>query len=210
MKTFATVIISIAFVISAGAQSKYEKAMKGAIEKLNNSATLVDFQDAANTFERIGNSEKEEWLPQYYAAYSYIVMSFTVPEAGQKDAFSDKAQQFLDNAFQLAPEESELFALQAFLYPAKIMVDPMNRGMMYIESLNSAIDKSIALNPENPRPYYLRAVTIMNMPPEFGGGAEAAKPLFEKAKEKFDSFHPATPVSPNWGKEQNEQEMSKL
>ncbi len=210
MKTLITLILSFSLFASAGAQSKYEKAMQSAIEKLNNSATVDDFQNAANTFERIGTTEKEEWLPQYYAAYSYIIMSFFIPEAEKKDAYTDKAQQFLDNAFKLAPKESELFALQAFLYPAKIVVDPMNRGMMYFESLNSAIDKSITLNPENPRPYYLRAVTLLNMPPEFGGGAEVAKPLLEKAKEKFDSFQPESSIWPNWGKEQNEQELSKL
>lgn len=210
MKTFVAFLISAFMLLSAGAQSKYDKAMQNAIEQLQGSVSLNDFQDAANTFERIAASEKNEWLPGYYAAYSYIIMSFTAQDATQKDAYSDKAQAFLNEAFKLAPEESELFALQAFLYPARIMVDPMNRGMMYFESLNSAIDKAIALNPENPRPYYLRAITILNMPPEFGGGAEAAKPLFEKARDKFNSFKPETPISPDWGKEQNEQEMSRL
>jgi len=43
------------------------------------------------------------------------------------------------------------------------------------------------------------------MPKMFGGGKEAAKPLFQKANEKFLSFKPADVLSPNWGKEQNEQ-----
>lgn len=76
--------------------------------------------------------------------------------------------------------------------------------------MNQALEKAIQLNPENPRSYYLRAITVLNMPEGFGGGAAIAKPIFETAKAKFDSFQPETPISPDWGKEQNEQEMEKL
>ena len=48
------------------------------------------------------------------------------------------------------------------------------------------------------------------MPESFGGGPSVAKPLFEKAQEKFNSFKPKTTISPNWGKEHNELELNKL
>ena len=48
------------------------------------------------------------------------------------------------------------------------------------------------------------------MPADFGGGAEAATPIFKTAREKFSAFEPATALSPNWGKEQNDAEMAKL
>ena len=128
----------------------------------------------------------------------------------KKDAVLDKAQQFLDKAFQLAPGESELFALQAFLYPSRITVDPMGRGMEYMGKMNQALDEAIRLNPDNPRSYYLRAITILNMPEGFGGGAASARPIFEVAKQKFYNFQPKTSISPDWGKEQNEMEMSKF
>ena len=155
-------------------------------------------------------TETDEWLPLYYAAYSFIVMSYIDQDVDKKDPYLDKAQHFLDKAFKIAPEESELFALQAFLYPSRITVDPMNRGMEYMGKMNEALDKAIKLNPENPRSYYLRAITLLNMPEQYGGGAKVARPLFEKAKEKFDKFEPASPIHPDWGKEVNEMEMQKL
>lgn len=210
MKTLATLFLTLIFLTTNAQSAKYEEAMSKALESLNSASTGDDFINAANTFERIGMNEKNEWLPLYYSAYAYIVVCYVNPDKEQTDAMLDKAQGFIDRAMEIAPKESELFALQAFLYPARITVDPMARGMEYMGKMNQALDEAIRLNPENPRSYYLRAITTLNMPEGFGGGAANAKPIFETAKEKFDKFIPKTSISPNWGKEQNEQELSKL
>lgn len=210
MKTLLILIFCTVTIFSASSQNRYEKAMQNAVDKLNNAQYLTDFMDAANTFERISMNEQNKWLPNYYAAYSYIVVSFQEPDAANKEKYNKKAQQFIDKAIEIAPEESEVHALQAFLYPAVIMTDPMNLGPVYMEKMNRSLEKAIELNPENPRSYYLRAITVLNMPDNFGGGAKTAKPIFEQAQEKFETFKPETSISPNWGKEQNEQELSKL
>lgn len=209
MKTTITILFTVLFLLAQGQESQYQQAMQKALNELNQATTADNFIAVANTFERISTAECGEWLPLYYAAYACIVPSFEMTDASQKDQYLDKAQLFLNKAFKIAPEESELFALQAFLYPGKIMVDPMNRGPEYMGKIYEALDKATQLNPENPRPYFLRAVTTLNMPVEFGGGPAVAKPIFETAKEKFESFQPATPLHPNWGKEQNELEMQK-
>ena len=90
------------------------------------------------------------------------------------------------------------------------MVDPMVRGPESAGKMNAALDRALQLDPENPRAYYLRAITLLNTPEAYGGGAAMAKPLFETAKIKFDNFKPGSPFSPDWGKEQNEEELIKL
>jgi len=211
MKTLFTTLFLTLVLLTANAQSaKYEQAMSKALENLSKANTGDDFRNVANSFERISMNEKTEWLPLYYSAYAYVIVCHMNPDKGQSDAMLDKAQGFIDQALKIAPKESELFVLQAFLYPARITVDPMTRGMEYMGKMNQALDEAILLNPENPRSYYLRAITTLNMPEAFGGGAANAKPFFETAKEKFDQFTPETVLSPNWGKEQNEQELSKL
>lgn len=210
MKTLMTLLMAITIVGSFASENKYNEAMSAAVEKLNQASTVDDFLETANTFERISQMEQNQWLPLYYSAQSYIIVSYMKKDLSKNDVILDKAQQFLDKAFILAPEETELFALQAFLYPSRIMIDPMGRGMEYMGKMDQALNEAIRLNPENPRSYYLRAITILNMPEEFGGGAAAAKPIFEIAKSKFNNFQPETSISPNWGKEQNELEMTKL
>ncbi len=210
MKTVITIILSFMLLMVQAQESPYEKAMQSAYNKLQQAQMADEFIDAANTFERISQNETSEWLPLYYVAYSNIVTSYSMEDAIQKEALLEKAQKHIDAALEKAPEESELHALQAFLYPSLIMIDPMTNGPVYVGKLYESLDKAERLNPENPRIYFLRAVTLLNMPPEFGGGSEVAKPVFLKAKEKFDSFEPALPFSPQWGKELTEEELSKL
>jgi tetratricopeptide (TPR) repeat protein len=206
-------IFSLLLVLNVQAQvqdSKYTEAMKNAMSRLDEATTGDDFTDAANTFERIAMNEKGEWLPLYYAAFSYITISMTTENLTTRDQYLDKAQKFIDLALERAPQESELYSLQGFLYPSRIMADPMTRGPELVGKLYQALDEAERLNPENPRTYFLRGMMLLNMPPEFGGGAAVAKPILLKAKEKYDSYQPASPFSPEWGKTETETELSKL
>ena len=77
------------------------------------------------------------------------------------------------------PKESELHVLQAFLYPSRILVDPMGRGMEYMGLILTSLETAKALNPENPRIYFLEGINKANLPPSMGGGSELAKPILE-------------------------------
>ena len=183
------------------ANEAFEKAMSQSIEKLYQSKTIPEYVEVANQFERISKSEKAEWLPLYYATFAYIMISYQEPENAKKDTYLDQAQKYLDQALVIDPNESELYMLQGFLYPSRINIDPMNRGMIYMGEMNKAFDKSLALNADNPRVYYLRATMTFHMPEAYGGGAAKALPIYEIAVEKFKLFKPKTSLSPNWGKE---------
>jgi hypothetical protein len=76
--------------------------------------------------------------------------------------------------------------------------------------VNESLDKALALNPDNPRVYYLRATMTFHTPEAYGGGAAKALPLYQMAAEKFQFFKPKTEISPNWGKELNEADLKKL
>jgi hypothetical protein len=206
-------IFSLLFVLNAQAQvqdSRYTEAMKNAMSRLDEATTGDDFTDVANTFERIAMNEKSEWLPLYYAAFSYITMSMSTENSTTRDQYLDKAQKFIETSLERAPKESELYTLNVFLYSSRIMVDPMTRGPELVGKLYEALDEAEKLNPENPRTYFLRGMMLLNMPPEFGGGAAVAKPVLLKAKEKYDSYQPASPFAPTWGKAETETELSKL
>ena len=206
-------IFSVLLVLNAHAQvqeSRYTEAMKNAMSGLEQATTGDDLTDAANTFERIAMNEKSEWLPLYYAAFSYVTISMSTENSTLRDQYIDKAQSFIDTALERAPKESELYTLNAFLYSSRIMVDPMTRGAELVGKLYQALDEAERLNPDNPRTYFLRGMMLLNMPPEFGGGAAVAKPILVKAKEKYDSYQPSSPFAPEWGKTETETELSKL
>ncbi|MGE5428356.1 MAG: hypothetical protein ACM3O8_10705 [Methylococcaceae bacterium] len=205
-----TIILALVSMFNTGFSNEaYHKAMTESIGQLFRSATINDFVEVANQFERISQNEREEWLPLYYASYAYIMISFQESDNAKKDAYLDQAQKVLDKAFAIAPNESELYMLQGFLYPSRINIDPMARGMLYMEKMNTALNKALELNPDNPRVYYLRATMTYHMPEAYGGGAANALPFYKTADEKFKIFKPLTDLSPNWGNDANKAELKK-
>jgi hypothetical protein len=193
-----------------GQEDRYTSAMKSAIEMMDQASDAGEYVESANQFERIATAEKTRWMPYYYASYSLVVMSFDESDGGQKDLILDRAQELLDRAMELEPAESELHVLQAFIFPSRIMVDPMGRGMIYMEKMFGSLEKAKSLNPENPRSYFLEGVNKLNLPPSMGGGADVAKPILEEALVKFEAFTNEDPLWPGWGEEATRTELEKL
>lgn len=210
MKTIYFTIALFLTVIAGFSNEAYQKAMSQSIEKLFQAKTIPEYLEIANQFERISQIEKTEWLPLYYQSFAYIMISFQEPENAKKDTYLDQAQKYLDQAIAIEPNESELYLLQGFLYPSRITIDPMNRGVIYIDKMNQALDKALELNPDNPRVYYLRATMTFHMPEAYGGGAAKALPFYQTADDKFKIFKPKSEISPNWGKEINENELKNV
>ena len=210
MKTLTLTLVFFLASLIGFSNEAYQKAMTESIAKLYQAKTIPEYIEIANQFERISNIEKSEWLPLYYASYSYIMISFQEPENAKKDQYLDQAQKYLDQAKSIEPNESELYMLQGFLYPSRITVDPMSRGMELMPEMNKALDKALELNPDNPRVYFLRATMTFHTPEAYGGGASKALPLYLVAEEKFNIFKPKTAISPDWGKEGNDAELKKV
>lgn len=210
MKKLTFILIVLLMSITGYSNEAYHTAMSQSIEKLFQATTLPEYVEIANQFERITQMGKAEWLPLYYASYAYIMISFQEPENTKKDAYLDQAQKLLDQALSIDPKESELHMLQGFLYPSRINIDPMSRGMIYIGKMNASLDKALELNPDNPRVYYLRATMTFHMPEAYGGGAAKALPYYRTAEEKYKIYKPKTDLSPDWGKESNEIELKSV
>ena len=165
-------------------------------------------QNQANTFERIGNAEKKEWLPLYYAAYCYVNMTYST-KGNTIDTYCDKAETFIKKADSISPNNSEIFTIKAQIASARISVNPMTRGQKYGTEAGEIREQAKKLDPTNPRPYYLEGTAFFYTPPMFGGGKDKAKPSFEKAKSLYEAFKPASSIAPHWGAKSNEYFLQK-
>ena len=67
--------------VFSNSDSTYEKAMKDAIGKMDQAASIDDFLLVANQFERISNVEIDNWLPLYHAAYAMVIMAVLLKPA---------------------------------------------------------------------------------------------------------------------------------
>jgi len=196
-------------MLSLLAQSeKYKSAMKDKISVLDTSRDLASLKDLSASFERIGDAEKTQWLPFYYAALAqvnagniiYINNVSNPTELKNLDAMADKADQMIGKAEILSKDNSEIYAVKKMIASLRMMVDPMSRYMTYAPKAQEALETAKKLNPENPRIYLLEGQDKYYTPEQYGGSKTEAKKLFEEALKKYDSFKPVTDLDPNWGK----------
>ena len=200
-KIFLTALLVA--TVSAYAQTSFEKVMNEKISKIEQSKTPDDFTALSNDFVRIGEKEKTQWLPYYYAAHTSIEKGRNLMRTGnvsELDAIASEAQNSLDKASELSKDNAELLILQKMIHNLKMMVDPQARfvteGMMGAEALT----KAEKLDPENPRITLLKAEDIYYTPEQFGGSKEKGLALFQKSLDQFKVHQPKTSLDPDWGK----------
>lgn len=200
------IILAIALFTTFGlnAQTKYESAMQNGFSKMKDGKTADDMSAVASFFERVGDAEKTQWLPYYYAARNYTIAAFMNPTA-DKDKAAEKVKDLIAKAEAIEKANAEIFCLKQQVAVMQLVVDPMSRWQSYGAVAAEAIAKAKAIEPNNPRPYLLEGQYLMNVPEAFGGGKAIAKKLFEKSVELFGNYKPASQLHPSWGKEQAEQ-----
>jgi hypothetical protein len=205
MKNFVCLFAALFLSVAAFSQNaKYTGAMAKALTELDSAKTIAQHQDAANSFARIASAEPKEWLPGYYAAFSLVSAAFMQLKETPAKALEtlDAAQSNLDKAHMIAPNESEIAVLQAYILIARVSENPMVKGQELSPQVFALLGKAAALNPQNPRAPFLQGTYTMNMPEFYGGGAAKAKPYFEKAASLFEQ--PAIDnLMPHWGKDTN-------
>jgi hypothetical protein len=178
---------------------KYAVAFKKALQNLDSSwASPVKMRETAGQFERLANFKKDDWLPRYYQVLCLIQLSYTV-DAKEREAILKTAEGVLKSAQEISKDNSELVALEGFMYQAMILINVMTNGPIYAPKSNITLQKAAELDPKNPRPHYLMGSNLYFTPAQWGGGADKARPHLEKAKALFATFTPASDRHPNWG-----------
>jgi len=200
MKKLLSLAVLLSVTLFTTAQNKkYVSAMEKNVVALDTTRDGLQLQNLANNFERIASAEKAEWLPNYYAAYCYVNMTYST-KGDQIDTYCDKAEKFIKIADSISPNNSEIYTLKAQIASARISVNPMTRGQKYGMESGELREKAKAFDKTNPRPYYLEGTAYFYTPAMFGGGKDKAKPAFQKALEMYETFKPASTIAPNWGK----------
>jgi hypothetical protein len=185
------------------APAGYTDMMASTVKEIMTTGDPAILKAAAGKMERAAAVAATDWLPRYYQAYALLIATFTSKEDGDaKDKLLDQAEAFLAQARKLRGDESELLVLQAYIYQARLGIAPMTRSMTYSGKVTEALEQAKKLNPNNPRIYLVHANNVYHTPKMFGGGAEAAKPLYDEAKVRFAAFKSTSAIAPNWGERQ--------
>lgn len=203
MKKLIVLSVSLSLMVGVvNAQiEKYLAFMKSQVQKLDTSKKQQDFVALHVGFERCATKAKMFWQPYYYAAYTKVVVAYFEKDKAKIDAICDEATLYIDKADSLSPDNSEIYIIKAMIATARIKVDFMERGMKYVSLSNSHLKKSLELDKENPRAYYLLGQNLYNTPEGFGGGKEKAQKFFEKSHALFGAqIAKEETIEPHWGR----------
>lgn len=209
-KTFLSLLLLLSFSAFVMAQSLQE-----AVHKLDNAASVKDYEALEKTFVALAGQQPQSWLPWYYAAFCNAKIGFLYQEDGDKiEPYSVKgeeqisrAQSLLDSTKQ-QQQLSEVLTVMGMVYRTKVFINPMSYGRKYGMLSDQRLQQALQLSPENPRALYLRAWVKYYTPKMWGGDKQLAKELAQKsvallAKDKAGE-------NPHWGKVEDEALLSKF
>lgn len=182
-------------------QGQFEQGMGKAMGMWKSGQTT----EASAQFERIASVEKTNWLPNYYVAMINTIEAFKPENREKAMSLIEKGQNALNNAKLVSPTNDEINVIQALIYTAILVQDPMTNGMKYSPLAMTEYQKALTINPKNPRAVFGKAEF------ELGGAKWSGvdtKPLcaeINRSLELFANFKPETPFHPNWGLDRAQQ-----
>ena len=216
MKRQLLLLASFLLMMTAFSQSeKYTKAMEQLVPAVDTTRSLDGLTNLSNSFLRIADAEKTQWLPYYYAALTQVNAAYMVGMgqmgmADKTDPMADKAEQLLNKAEALSKDNSEIYCVKKMIASLRLIGDPQNRYMTYGPAAEEALATAKSLNPANPRPILLEAQDKYFTPEQFGGSKTQAKVLFEEAIKKYEAFKPESGLHPTWGESQARYFLSEI
>jgi hypothetical protein len=202
MKTFALIGLTLLMSISVSkGDGEFEKAMKDALDNLEQASTVEGLRPIANQFDRIASVKKDNWLPLYHAAYARVLMAAMQTDNGKKDQYLDAAQLNLDEVEKLKHDTSERMALQGFLYMIRMSVDP-GRGMELGVKCGGMIQQAYEMNSQNPRAVLMLAQFKFGSAQFMGSDTSEACGLFDETLLLLDKADSDADDSflPRWGR----------
>ncbi|MFK7813623.1 MAG: hypothetical protein AB8B59_14110 [Maribacter sp.] len=193
-------VIAIALFLTSTvvfAQDQYSKGMQKAFQLWGEGKTT----EASNMFERISNAEMDNWLPYYYVAQINTIVSFGEKDKEKLTQQLEKAQEFIDLAKAISPDNPEILVQQAMTQTAWIAFDGATYGMTLSGKVVANYAKAAQLAPNNPRVVFSKAEWDMGSAAYFGQDTALYCKDVERSIELFDTFKPESDFHPNWGKD---------
>ena len=216
MKKQFLFIVAILFSTYSFSQTeKYIKAMEQLVPAVDTTRDADKLTTLANSFQRIADAEKNQWLPYYYAALAnvsaaYMMSMGQMGMADKTDPIADKAEGLLSKAEDISKDNSEIYVVKKMIASLRLIGDPQNRYMIYGPLAEQALATAKTLNPANPRVTLLEAQDKLFTPEQFGGSKTEAKKLFEESIKKYEAFKPETNIHPGWGLKQAQLFLSQI
>lgn len=190
---------------TAQAQTDFKAPLKLTWDQFDTTSAPAAKVQLSNKLGLIAKKWPNEWATHFYAGLSKIYLAYDERDEVKHDALLDDAEKEMDEAKTLmgGKDNDETLVVAAMVANCRMMVNPMQRWQKYGKIFEDRLKEAKEINAENPRMYYLKAVSTLFTPKNFGGGKKAALPYFEKADGYYAKEDGKDITKIYWGKIQN-------
>lgn len=201
-----TVLLVTLFSVNNIHADDFSDAIIKAKKKLNEAANNGDTKGLIKVrgdFERILQLKKNQWLVNYYMAYTDLMMSYMSMMSKDNDAvkkYNESAIDLLNKSTDAKDDFSEAWILKIAAQGGRWGYEPDKMNDI-IAKITEAKDMAKKLEPENPRYYIEDGNGLFYTPESFGGGPDKALPDFQKSWDLFQTYKIKDETYPDWGKD---------
>lgn len=196
-------LAALIFAVHISAQTAYEKGMKKAFELWGQQKNT----EAVQLFERIASVEKDNWLPNYYAATIMIIDGFSIKDESKLTDHLNKAQEYLDDASSLSENNPEIIITQAMLNLVYVAFDGQKYGMTLSGKNIQLYEQALKIAPNNPRVVLAKAQWDIGAAAFFGQSTTSFCKEIERSIELFKKEKPTGKFFPFGGIERAQEAL---
>jgi len=184
----------------------FSDAIVKAKKKLTGAANKGDSKELLKVrgeFERILQLKKNQWLVNYYLAYTDMMLSYISMQSKDNTVikkYNESAIDLLNKSTDMKDDFSEAWILKIAAQGGRWFYEPDKMNDI-IAKISEAKDMSKKLEPDNPRYYIETGNGTFYTPESFGGGADKALPDFQKSWDLFQTYKIKDETYPDWGKD---------
>jgi tetratricopeptide (TPR) repeat protein len=161
---------------------------------------LTSYIKARGMFERALASDKEDYLANYFLAYTDYKLAVYYMQKKDKPQFQnyvDSATEILKSLINANDSDAEAISLLGTVSGIQVSMDPSlgpSKGSQNVAFTSEAI----GISPDNPRVLLQKGISKFNTPEFFGGSKEEAMDYFEKSISIFENDNESNSKI-NWG-----------
>jgi tetratricopeptide (TPR) repeat protein len=159
------------------------------------------FLKAHSVFEQALQSGQAESLSTYYKCYTeYCLLTYELnnPKSNYFSRFYDSSVSRVKQNLDSHGLESEMRTLLAAIYMMEMAKYPAEAPLLFMK-INGLLGESKALNPSNPRTFYISGIMKAKTPGMFGGSTQEAIKILKTAASLFENSDDTNKLKPDWG-----------
>ena len=161
---------------------------------------LTSYIKARGMFERAIASDKEDYLANYFLAYTDYKIAVYYMQKKEKQQFQnyiDSATEILKSLINNNESDAEAISLLGTVYGIQVAMNPSlgpSKGAQNVTLTSEAME----ISPDNPRVLLQKGISKFNTPEFFGGSKDEALNCLKKSISIFESTEKSVSKI-NWG-----------